>query len=257
VAIERERTARLDEYRTRMAGRNSLWSVWRAGLPSGERLEAAALAKLTTWASALDPDTGHSRQVARLALELFDGLAAAGFNGTLGHPRARLLLHAAALLHNTGRAKSEKGHHKKAYRLISSIKPPLGWSEEEIKRVAIVARYHSGAEPREKHKPYASLEPEGRSMVRTLAGVLRIACALDESHDGAVRRVDVRSNAEYLLIRAAGWHEDETTAATIGGRKHLLEAALSRPIIVRAATVRDTTVLPQRPVLRDVAVVAD
>jgi CHAD domain-containing protein len=256
TAIEKERTARLDEYRTRMAGRKSLWSVWRAALPSGERLEAAAVAKLTLWASSLDTDTAHSRQVARLALELFDGLAAAGFNGTLGHPRARAVLHAAALLHNTGRSETAKGHHKAAYRLISTLTPPLGWSKGEIERVAVVARYHCGTEPKAKHKAFAALEADGQSVVRTLAGVLRIADALDEAHDGAVRRIEVRSNPEYLLIRAAGWDESETNAATIGGRKHLLESALSRPIIVRSAPVRDATVLT-RPAPRGVASVAD
>jgi CHAD domain-containing protein len=243
AAIERERTSRLDEYRARMAGRNSLWSVWRAGLPEGERLEAAALAKLTQWAAGLDPDTAHSRQVARIALELFDGLATAGFNGTLGNPRARVLLHAAALLHNTGRSETAKGHHKAAYRLISRLSPPLGWSKEEIERVAVIARYHCGMEPREKHRAYSALEPEGRSVVRTLAGLLRIADALDQAHDGAVRRVEVRSHAEYLLIRASGWQETEKSAAILGGRKHLLEAALGRPIIVRTAPVRDASVV--------------
>jgi len=239
ASIDRERTSRLDEYRVRMAGRKSLWNVWRAGLPEGERLEAAALAKLTLWASGLDPDTAHSRQVARLALELFDGLAAAGFNGTLSMPRARVLLHAAALLHNTGRSETAKGHHKAAYRLISALEPPLGWSRDELTRVAVIARYHCGAEPRAKHKIYDDLAPDAQSMVRTLAGILRIADALDEAHNGSVRRIEVRSNPEYLLIRAAGWEESEENAAVIGGRKHLLESTLSRPIIVRAAPTRE------------------
>ena len=239
AAIDRERTPRLDEYRARMGGRKSLWSVWRAGLPDGERLEAAALAKLTLWASGLDPDTAHSRQVARLALEIFDGFTSAGFNGTLSMPRARVLLQAAALLHNIGRSENAKGHHKAAYRLIAGFDPPLGWSREEVEKVAVVARYHCGTEPRVKHKPYAALAPDAQSMVRTLAGILRIADALDEAHNGAVRHIDVRSNPEYLLIRASGWVESEESAAIIGGRKHLLESALARPIIVRAAPVRE------------------
>ncbi len=243
AAIDRERIPRLDEYRVRMGGRKSLWNVWRAGLPEGERLGAAALAKLTLWASGLDPDTAHSRQVARLALELFDGLAAAGFNGTLSMPRARVLIHAAALLHNTGSSETAKGHHKAAYRLIAALDPPLGWSNEELKRVAVIARYHCGAEPSDKHKPYAALAPDAQSMVRTLAGILRVADALDEAHNGAVRRIEVRSNPDYLLIRAAGWDESEENAATIGGRKHLLESALARPIIVRAAPVREPAVV--------------
>ena len=256
AAIDRERTPRLDEYRARMAGRNSLWSTWRAALLPGDRLQAAAIAKLTLWASGLDPDTTHSRQVARLALELFDGLAAAGFNGTLGMPRARVLLHAAALLHNIGRSESAKGHHKAAYRMISALEPPLGWTKEEVERVAVVARYHCGSEPRDKHPAYSALAPDAQSVVRTLAGLLRIADGLDDTHDGAVRRLEIRANAEYVLIRAAGWSESEQSAAIIGGRKHLLESALGRPIIVRAATARDATVLA-RPAPRAVSSVAD
>ena len=243
AAIDRERTLRLDEYRVLMGGRKSLWNVWRAGLPEGERLEAAALAKLTLWASGLDPDAAHSRQVARLALELFDGLAAAGFNGTLGMPRARVLLHAASLLHNVGRSETAKGHHKAAYRLIAGLNPPLGWSKDDLARVAVTARYHCGAEPRAKHKTYAALAPDAQSMVRTLAGILRIADALDEAHSGAVRRIEVRSNPDYLLIRAAGWEESEQNAAILGGRIHLLESALARPIIVRAAPAREPAVV--------------
>ncbi|HUK53053.1 MAG TPA: CHAD domain-containing protein [Candidatus Binatia bacterium] len=255
-AIERERTERLDGYRAAMGGRNSLWYTWRGALPSGERLEAAALAKLTVWASGLDPDTAHSRQVARLAVEILDGLVAAGFNGALNHPRSRTLLHAAGLLHNVGRSETAKGHHKASYRLISALAPPLGWTQEEIERVAILARYHCGSEPREKHRAYHALPDDGRGMVRALAGVLRVADALDDAHDGAVRRIEVRNGGDYLMIRAAGWEETEEHAAILGGRKHLLESAIGKPIIVRAAPVREAAILT-RPVPRGVAVVAD
>lgn len=257
--IHRERTTRLDAYRAAAGGRNSLWSAWRSALPAGERLASAAMAKLTVWASGLDPETAHSRQVVRLALELFDGLRTAGFNGPLSHPRARALLHAAGLLHNVGRSESAKGHHKAAYRLISELPPPLGWTPEELERVAIIARYHCGAEPREKHKAYGALPADGRGLVRTLAAVLRVADALDESHDGAVRRLEVRNGGEYLLLRAAGWDESEEHAAILGGRKHLLESVIGKPIIVRAAPVREAAVIT-RPAVRaagGVAVVAD
>ena len=61
-----------------MLGKNSLWLVWRAELPSGPSLEQAAMEKLRTWASFLDPDVNHSAHVTRLALQLYDGLAKQG-----------------------------------------------------------------------------------------------------------------------------------------------------------------------------------
>ncbi len=44
--IMEERQKRLDFYRQIMLGKNSLWNVWRAELPSGAALEEAALEKL-------------------------------------------------------------------------------------------------------------------------------------------------------------------------------------------------------------------
>ena len=58
-----------------MAGKTSLWHTWRAGLPQGEQVKAAALRRLKLWASFLDPDFRHSQHVARLALQLYDGMA--------------------------------------------------------------------------------------------------------------------------------------------------------------------------------------
>jgi CHAD domain-containing protein len=235
VLIDRERQARLDEYRRGMAGRGALWPMWRSELPHGPRLEAAALAKLTTWAAYLDPDVGHSRHVGRLALCLFDGLSAAGRNGPFSNPRSRRLLHAAALLHNAGRSEGKKGAHKAAYRMISRLEPPMGWTTEGMERVALIARYYRGAEPEENHKGFANLDPNEQKTITCLAAVLRLADALDCAHDSSVQGVAVSNGGGFVLLEAAGWEENQDNAAEIGGRKHLLEKALGLPVIVRAA----------------------
>ncbi len=58
--IAEQRQQRLDLYRQKMLGKNSLWLVWRAGLPSGPALQQASMEKLRTWGSFLDPDVSHS-----------------------------------------------------------------------------------------------------------------------------------------------------------------------------------------------------
>ena len=239
--IEHERQSRLDEYRREMAGRSALWPVWRGELPQGPRLEAAAFAKLTAWAAYLDPDVVHARHVARLALHLFDGLAASGRNGPFSSPRSRRLLHAAALLHGVGRSEGRKRDHKVAFRLISGLEPPLGWTADEINRVALIARYYRGAEPDEKNKAFAKLDPGGQRLVTCLGAVLRLAAALDFSRDNSVQGVAVSNGGEFVLVEAAGWEESQENAAEIGGRKHLLEIVLGIPVIVRAGTVRPGT----------------
>ena len=76
--VNAEREKRVTRYRELMVGRESLWRVWRAQLPSGAALRAAALTRLRTWAGYLDPDFVHSQRVARLALALYDGLRTQG-----------------------------------------------------------------------------------------------------------------------------------------------------------------------------------
>lgn len=122
-AIAEERKQRIARYHNKMVGKASLWPLWRAALPEGERLENAVLTKLKLWASSLDPDPAHTDRVTSLALTLYDGLLANGV-GDLSQGNVRTLLHAAVLLHEVGRAKTDKGHHKAAARLIRKLEPP-------------------------------------------------------------------------------------------------------------------------------------
>ncbi len=126
---------------------NSLWQAWRSQLPDRKQTESAALLRLRLWASLLDPDFRHARHVARLSLELYDGLAAYG-KGVESSAQERAILQAAALLHDVGRSKSEKGHHKTTYRMIRRLPPPLGWRAQDLLTAGVVARYHRGALPR-------------------------------------------------------------------------------------------------------------
>src|SRR5271169_5634323 len=104
--IVEERTKRIKEYRQRMVGPDSLWNVWRAGLPQGKQIQQIATSRMKLWAKALDPDFAHSERVARLALELYDGLSAAGLLGPLQEATngngadTRSSLYLAALLHD-------------------------------------------------------------------------------------------------------------------------------------------------------------
>ena len=135
--IAEERTKRIEEYRQRTVGPDSLWDVWRAGLPQGKQIQEIATRRMKLWAKVLDPDFAHSERVARLALELYDGLNAAGLLGSLnGAARngtaadARACLYIAALLHDVGKAKGNKGHHKESLELIKAHGTPLGWKAE-------------------------------------------------------------------------------------------------------------------------------
>lgn len=135
----------------------------------------------------------HCAHVSRLALQLFDqmvrdhGLVFPGW----ATDRSRVLLHAAALLHDIGYHIDYKKHHLHGYHLImhSALR---GFSRREIEVIAQVARYHRKSTPKLKHKPFAKLNAEDRAIVRTLSAILRVADGLDRTHMRLVKSISLR-----------------------------------------------------------------
>ncbi len=140
-------------------------------------------------AVAMDDEPEHSARTAALALELFDGTAR--WHGL--DDSWRELLEAAALLANVGQAVSHSEHHKHSYYVIRHSDRLAGFTDREVELIALVARYHRKSAPKAKHPEFAKLRPDDQSAVRALAGILRVAIALDRSHRGPVAAVRVTS----------------------------------------------------------------
>ena len=100
-------------------------------------------------------------------------------------------MQAAALLHDVGRFKDEKGHHKASYQMIRRLPPPLGWRAQDLLTAGIVARYHRGALPRAGQRPLRGLPLGQRQDITRLAAILRLANAFDASRDHRVQRLQV------------------------------------------------------------------
>ena len=230
--IRSERQARVESYREKMVGRNSLWSIWRSGLPRGEQAGQAVFKKLQTWASFLDSDSGHSRRITRFALQLHDGLIRAGVlreeNG-----RAREVLRAAAILHEVGYADGGKNHHKATRRLIRRLDLPFAWKHQDLEMAALVAGYHRGTLPHPKQKKLQAVPPPTRGTTRRLAGVLRLANAFDLEHDGTITRIKVARSGDYIVVYAAGLKPASGLAEKIAAARYLLETSCGIPIVVR------------------------
>lgn len=241
--LTEERTKRLTRYREKMVGKQSLWRVWRSELPSGPQLRSAAMARLRVWASYLDPDFLHSQRVAQLALSLYDGLNQVGLIAQNGEHDSRSVLHVASLLHDVGRAKGDKGHHKDSFKMIRNLTQPLGWSARELQLAAVIARYHRGALPRPRKKNVQLLQLPDRRVVLQLAGVLRLANSLD-THNGTEPRLKVALDDKVILVQAAGYSALDRSAEEVAAARHLLEVVLHRPVLVRR--LQETPIAPQK-----------
>ncbi|GAC1446210.1 MAG: Ppx/GppA phosphatase family protein [Pyrinomonadaceae bacterium] len=127
-------------------------------------------------------EESHAYTVAMLAEKIFDGLATSA-NLNRHH---RTLLSAAALLHDIGYSIGHEAHHKHSLYVIKNS-DLTGFSEAERHVIANVARYHRRAMPKERHADFVALNARERELVWKLAAILRIAEALDRSHDGRVK----------------------------------------------------------------------
>ena len=261
--IVKERTKRIDEYREKTVGQDSLWHVWRAGLPQGKQIQEIATRRMKLWAKVLDPDFAHSERVARLSLQLYDSIDAVGLfrrqkvenNGDAAHERESLYV--AALLHDVGKSKGDKGHHKESLKLIKQHGTPLGWKDDDMQRAGLVARFHTGALPVRSHKVMRDLLPDEQRIVMRLAAVLRLANALDATHDGNIRRLTLEnpvdrakgrrtngflrkpaglSKNEALVIGAEGYNDGTSKAQAVAAERYLLETVIGRPVVVRPAS---------------------
>ncbi len=167
-------------------------------------------------------DEAHGKTVSNLALQLFDDLASKHKLGA----RERILLHAAALLHDVGDFIRYEGHHKHSYYLImcSDI---MGLQPEERELVANVARYHRKSAPTIEHENFRELSRTSRSKVKALAGILRIADALDREHLGKVKELRCAVRGSELQVSLGGSEEDLALELwTVKSKAGLLKEAL-------------------------------
>src|SRR5262249_15226640 len=114
----------------------------------------------------------------------------------------REYLEAAALLCNVGLFVSHAAHHKHSYYVIRNSEHLTGFTDREIELIALIARYHRKSAPKPSHAEFAALDDDDQRLVRACAGLLRIAIALDRSHDGRVAGVRARRDGDTLTIAA-------------------------------------------------------
>lgn len=198
-----------------LAGLAQVERLWvpRVGLRDGlqrdvigdaESPEALAVRRDTVVASAgvLARRTGcdfeHAECVRRHATALFDATAALH-----GRPAwDRTLLEAAALVHDAGRFISPERHHEHGAYLVRAS-GLVGLRPDELERVALVVRFHAGADPDDSDPGYRALSAGERARVCVLAALLRLADGLDRRHVGAVAGLEVHVEGGPGHVRIA------------------------------------------------------
>lgn len=152
----------------------------------------------------------HARKVAALAHSLFIGLQPL-------HqlpPSAGKLLDAAAHLHDTGHYVSDTRHHKHSYYLVANS-DMAGFTDREREVIANLCRYHRKSMPAGIHPHYQALSPDEQRTTLLLVPLLRLADALDRSHEQRLSDIHclIRDNEVVLRIRSRADTDLEQWAA--------------------------------------------
>jgi exopolyphosphatase/guanosine-5'-triphosphate,3'-diphosphate pyrophosphatase len=190
------------------------------------RIEDLRLRSVLQCLSRFGADVEHPRHVAKLALQLFDGLARAH-----GLDRdAREILYFAALLHDVGAAIGYNGHGEHSYYIIKNANL-RGFSPDQLELIASVARYHGKAKPSKRDPAYAALARKDRERVRWLAAFLRIAERLDRSHYQLVSSLRTRLGRRAVVTVDAG---RDAQLEIWAARQHgaLLAKLLGKPVAI-------------------------
>jgi len=174
-------------------------------------------------------DEGHSRQVAKLSLEIFKALA----------PRYGLtdremrLLEAAALLHDVGYFINYSSHHKHSYHLIRHA-DLFGFTPRERELIANIARYHRKSPPKKKHEEYMRLAAKDQVLVSRLGGILRLCDGLDRRRNSVVQQLQCTLSQGTLHIKLVG--EEDMSVELYGAKAKgdMLQEACKLRLVIEA-----------------------
>lgn len=168
---------------------------------------------------------GHSEQVRKLSLKLFDQLR--GIHGLAR--RERDLLEAAAVLHDIGWSSGGKAHNKASLRLILKDQElPLSSRERLI--VGSIARYHTRGSPRKKHYNYGRLPKEDRRVVKVLSAILRVADGMDYGHCSVVKNIRSSFDDGRVVLKCTGRGDHQSEDRQVAKKKDLFEAVFGRAL---------------------------
>jgi exopolyphosphatase/guanosine-5'-triphosphate,3'-diphosphate pyrophosphatase len=134
---------------------------------------------------------------------------------------------AGALLHDIGYHIAHESHQKHALYLIKNSEL-TGFSEAERAVIANIARYHRGPLPKKRHMDFAALNFPDRETVCKLAAIVKLADALDRSHDSRVYDLQFNLQPGRLRVELLSEMDVENELLEVQRKRDLFEESFKR-----------------------------
>jgi len=189
--------------------------------------ERAIMLKVVGFALTKEVEKEHAQQVASLSLILFDMLSSLHNMGR----EERILLESAAILHDVGKIKGGKSHHKWSRDIILQSES-LPFDETSRKIVAMLARYHRRSLPDETHEDYMQLDEVSRAKVDKLSAILRVADGLDKSHTNIVKGLVCSILDDKVVVRIVAESFSDLDKISSQAKSELFEKVFRRKFAI-------------------------
>jgi len=153
---------------------------------SGKQIESERWESITRAVAHYHVDMKHALDVRESAMLLFSALRTV--HGLA--PEFREWLSAAAMLYEVGDYVNRNGHHRHTYYIISNSEI-LGYTPQQRRLIAAIARYLGKSRPIVEDPPMKAIDPADRAGVQKAILLLRLARALNLGRSRAVQKVRV------------------------------------------------------------------
>jgi exopolyphosphatase/guanosine-5'-triphosphate,3'-diphosphate pyrophosphatase len=157
---------------------------------SGKQIESERWESITKAVAHYGVDMKHALDVRTSAMFLFTALRPV--HGLA--PEYREWLAAAAMLYEVGDYVNRNGHHRHTYYIISNSEI-LGYTPQQRRLIAAIARYLGKSRPMIDEPAMKALDPAERPSVQKAIILLRLARALNLGRSRAVQKVRVTHRA--------------------------------------------------------------
>jgi len=173
-------------------------------------------------------DKKHAEYVAELSLFLFDFMSDSLYLSS----RYKIILRVAALLHEIGRQVNERAHHKHSMYLILNSEI-FGLSSKDRTIVALLARYHRKAIPRDGQDVYSELSHDDRIVVSKLAAILRVADAISRSRLHKIEKIQLSMEPGLLMVTIGNTADLSLEQLAMTQKGQLFMQVFGRRVLVR------------------------
>lgn len=169
----------------------------------------------------------HAEKVASIALTLFDQLRELHAMSD----EDREFLHYGALLHDIGEHIAMEDHDRHSAYLIENSRL-RGFTPDEKKVLVCIGRFHRRGTPKDDFAPFAQLSESWQGRVVKIVSILRIADALDRSHDDVVESVTAtyEGNSVILQLKVSG--EFELESFGLRRKRSLFETTFGVKVVI-------------------------